>query len=55
MFRAFYGRDGIGDYVPRPGAELQRLFSTLSAEEAEAELARGLARRPDRKLAALTP
>jgi chaperone BCS1 len=62
MFRAFYGRDGIGDYVPRPGAELQRIFSTLSAEEAEDELARGAALRPaseprrrDRKLAALTP
>jgi chaperone BCS1 len=55
MFRAFYGRDGIGDYAPRPGAELQRLFSTLSAEEAEAELARGATRRRDHKLAALTP
>ena len=41
MFRAFYGREGIRAYFPRPGAELQRLFSTLSAEEAEAELARG--------------
>jgi hypothetical protein len=27
--------------LPRPGAELQRLFSTLSADDAEAELARG--------------
>jgi chaperone BCS1 len=41
MFRAFYGREGIKGYFPRPGAELQRLFSTLAAEEAEAELARG--------------
>jgi chaperone BCS1 len=41
MFRAFYGRDGIKAYFPRPGAELQRLFSTLAAEEAEAELAGG--------------
>ncbi|WP_294533531.1 AAA family ATPase [uncultured Rhodoblastus sp.] len=41
MFRAFYGRDGIKAYLPRPGAELQRLFSTLTAEEAESELARG--------------
>ena len=39
MFRAFYGRDGISDYAPRTGAELQRLFSTRSAEEAEAALA----------------
>lgn len=45
MFKAFYGRDGIGDYAPRTGAELQRLFSTVSAEAAEAELAR-LARFP---------
>jgi chaperone BCS1 len=43
MFRAFYGREGIGGYVPRTGAELQRLFSTTSAEAAEAELARGAA------------
>ena len=41
MFRAFYGREGIMTYFPRPGAELQRIFSTLTAEEAEAELARG--------------
>ncbi|MCX7899724.1 MAG: AAA family ATPase [Methylocystis sp.] len=40
MFRAFFGRDGIHDYSPRTGAELQRMFSTLSAAEAEAELAR---------------
>ena len=39
MFRAFYGRDGIAAYTPRTGAELQRLFSTKSAEEAEAALA----------------
>jgi chaperone BCS1 len=62
MFRAFYGRDGIGDYVPRPGADLQRIFSTLSDVEAEDELARGASLRPasepgrrDRKRAALTP
>ncbi len=41
MFQAFYGREGVKTYFPRPGAELQRIFSTLSAEEAEAELARG--------------
>ncbi|MCB1533562.1 MAG: AAA family ATPase [Rhodoblastus sp.] len=41
MFRAFYGRDGIAAYAPRTGAELQRLFSTKSAEEAEAALAAG--------------
>lgn len=40
MFKAFYGRDGISAYGPRTGAELQRMFSTLSAEAAEAELAR---------------
>jgi len=40
MFRAFYGRDGIEGYTPRTGAELQQMFSTMSAEEAEAELAR---------------
>ncbi|MFO1166816.1 MAG: AAA family ATPase [Rhodoblastus sp.] len=39
MFRAFYGRDGIAAYTPRTGAELQRLFSTKSAEQAEAALA----------------
>ena len=41
MFRAFYGREGIDAYAPRTGAELQRLFSTKSAEEAEALLAAG--------------
>ena len=40
MFKAFYGRDGITAYTPRTGAELQRMFSTLEAETAEAELAR---------------
>lgn len=40
MFKAFYGRDGITAYAPRTGAELQQMFSTLSAEAAEAELAR---------------
>jgi len=40
MFKAFYGRDGITAYTPRTGAELQRMFSTLSAEAAEAALAR---------------
>jgi chaperone BCS1 len=40
MFRAFYGREGISSYAPRTGAELQRMFSTMSAEEAEAELGR---------------
>jgi chaperone BCS1 len=40
MFRAFYGRDGVDAYSPRTGAELQQMFSTLSAEDAEAELAR---------------
>lgn len=46
MFRAFYGRDGIGAYVPRTGAELQQLFSTLSAEAAEAAIARPLTSPP---------
>lgn len=40
MFKAFYGRDGIKEYTPRTGAELQQLFSTLSAEAAEAAVAR---------------
>jgi chaperone BCS1 len=40
MFKAFYGRDGITAYTPRTGAELQRMFSTLEAGTAEAELAR---------------
>lgn len=44
MFKAFYGRDGIEDYAPRTGAELQRMFSTMSAEAAEAELGRGAER-----------
>ncbi|MCB1504664.1 MAG: AAA family ATPase [Hyphomicrobiaceae bacterium] len=39
MFKAFYGRDGIGAYTPRTGAELQQMFSTMSAEAAEAVLA----------------
>ena len=38
MFRAFYGRDGIDGYSPRTGAELQQMFSTMTAEDAEAEL-----------------
>jgi len=41
MFAAFYGRDGIGEYSPRTGAELQRMFSTLTAEDAERALAEG--------------
>lgn len=45
MFRAFYGRDGIGDYRPVTGAELQQMFSTMAAEAAEAELARRAAGR----------
>ena len=40
MFKAFYGRDGIDGYSPRTGAELQQMFSTMSAEDAEAELSR---------------
>jgi chaperone BCS1 len=40
MFRAFYGRDGIDRYSARTGAELQQMFSTMTAEEAEAELHR---------------
>ncbi|QGM98528.1 AAA family ATPase [Methylocystis parvus] len=40
MFRAFYGREGIAGYAPRTGAELQRMFSTMRAEEAEGELGR---------------
>lgn len=38
MFRAFYDRDGLADYTPRTGAELQQMFSTLPAEAAEAAL-----------------
>lgn len=44
MFKAFYGRDGITNYTPHTGAELQVMFSTLSAERAEAELAKPLAK-----------
>ena len=39
MFRAFYGRDGVERYAPRTGAELQLMFSTLTAQESEAALA----------------
>jgi chaperone BCS1 len=39
MFKAFYGREGIGAYTPRTGAQLQRMFSTMTAEAAEAALA----------------
>jgi mitochondrial chaperone BCS1 len=44
MFAAFYGREGIGGYLPRTGAELQQMFSTMSAEEAEAALGRSVER-----------
>jgi chaperone BCS1 len=47
MFRAFYGREGIAAYAPRTGAELQQMFSTMSAEQAEAELARRAASERD--------
>jgi mitochondrial chaperone BCS1 len=40
MFRAFYGRDGIAAYEPVVGAKLQQMFSTMTADAAEAELAR---------------
>jgi len=40
MFTAFYGREGIEGYTPRTGAELQQMFSTMSAEEAERALGR---------------
>jgi mitochondrial chaperone BCS1 len=40
MFRAFYGQEGIAGYAPRTGAELQQMFSTMTAEEAEAALGR---------------
>ncbi|MBL8590552.1 MAG: AAA family ATPase [Methylobacteriaceae bacterium] len=43
MFRAFYGREGIDAYAATTGAELQRLFSTMDADAAEAELARAAA------------
>lgn len=43
MFKAFYGRDGITTYTPRTGAELQQMFSTLSADAAEVALARSAA------------
>jgi chaperone BCS1 len=39
MFRAFYGRDGIESYHPRTGAQLQRMFSTMTAGAASAALA----------------
>lgn len=50
MFKAFYGRDGIvaAGYTPRTGAVLQQMFSTMTAEAAEAELAR-------LKIVAVTP
>ncbi|MGE5370251.1 MAG: AAA family ATPase [Chloroflexota bacterium] len=44
MFAAFYGREGIAAYTPRTGAELQQMFSTMTAEEAERELARAVER-----------
>ena len=47
MFRAFYGREGIAAYAPRTGAELQQMFSTMTAEQAEAELARRAASERD--------
>ena len=40
MFKAFYGRDGITGYAPRTGAELQQMFSTMTADAAEAALLR---------------
>jgi chaperone BCS1 len=40
MFKAFYGRGGIDGYSPRTGAELQLMFSTMSAQDAETELSR---------------
>ncbi len=40
MFKAFYGREGIERYTPHTGAELQQMFSTMRAEDAEAALAR---------------
>ena len=45
MFRAFYGHDGVGAYAPRTGAELQLMFSTMTAQEAEAALAQAPAAR----------
>lgn len=44
MFRAFYGREGIEGYSPRTGAELQQMFSTMRAEEAERALGRNVER-----------
>ena len=38
--RVFPLSEGIEAYRPMPGAELQRLFSTMDAGAAEAELAR---------------
>ena len=38
MFIAFYGHDGLGDYAPRTGAQLQQMFSTMPAEAAAAAL-----------------
>ncbi len=46
MFKAFYGRDGITGYTPRTGAELQQMFSTMTAAHAESELARLAQTRP---------
>lgn len=51
MFKAFYGREGIVGYTPRTGAELQWMFSTLSAEAAEAELMRPVLRNDNGQLA----
>jgi chaperone BCS1 len=45
MFRAFYGHDGVSAYAPRTGAELQLMFSTMTAQEAEAALAQAPAAR----------
>ena len=38
MFIAFYGHDGLGNYAPRTGAQLQQMFSTMPAEAAAAAL-----------------
>lgn len=46
MFKAFYGRDGIDGYSLRTGAELQLMFSTMTAHDAEAELSHTAATSP---------
>jgi mitochondrial chaperone BCS1 len=50
MFKAFYGCNGIlNGYTPRTGAELQLMFSTMTADKAETALAKSALRIEDRQ------